>query len=93
MQIFVKQAISGPTLVYTCSEETTLQEFLQWVEDRTAIPEDYYFITYRGHAVPKYTDEQKNATFAQLGITKDTTVHLIGRLNVRPCAKKLNASA
>ena len=93
MQIFVKQPVAGPTLVYQCSEETTLENFLQWVEDKTAIPEQYYYILYSSHYIPKYTEDQKQKTFRQLGIVKETTILLNGRINVKPCAKKLNASA
>lgn len=93
MQIFVKQATAGSTLVFSCSEKTTLQEFLQWVDDKTAIPEEYYYITYNGHYVSKYTDEQKNSTFSILGIIKDSTIVLNGRMCVRPCPKKLNVAA
>ncbi len=93
MQIFVKQATPGATLVFSCSETTTLNEFLQWVEDKTAIPEAYYFITYGGHYIAKSTDEQKHTTFAQLGIKKETTLTLNGRLYVKGASKKLSASA
>ncbi len=93
MQIFVKPALPGSTLVYSCSEKTTLEEFLQWVEDKTALPEHFYYITYKGHYVPKYTDEQKKNTFGELGITKESTVTLNGRLCVKPSPQKLNAAA
>jgi hypothetical protein len=93
MQIFVKQPTASPTLLYTCSEQTTLNEFLLWVEDKTAISECHYYITYRGHYLAKSTEEQKASTFANLGITKDSTVHLNARLCVNVASKKLNASA
>lgn len=93
MQIFVKQPTAGKTLLYTCSEQTPLRDFLTWVEDSTAIPEHYYFIVNRGHYLPKETDEQKNATFINLGITDETTLYLNGRIGVKARSKKLNTSA
>jgi hypothetical protein len=93
MQIFVKPATPGSTLVYTCSEQTILEEFLQWVEDKTALPERFYYITYNGHYLPKYTEEQKKSTFGELGIKKESTLTLNGRLCVKPSAQKLNATA
>jgi len=93
MQIFVRPAVAGPTLVYTCSEKTTLNEFLQWVEDKTAIPESYYFIMYGGHYLAKFSEQQKNATFKELGIEKDTTISLNGRLCVKGVDKKLSSAA
>jgi hypothetical protein len=93
MQIFVRPPISGPTLVYTCSTKTTLAEFLQWVEDKTALSETYYYITYGGHPLAKSTDQQKQATFEELGIEKDTTILLNGRLCVKSASKKLSNAA
>ncbi len=93
MQIFVKQATAGCTLVFTCTEKTTLEEFLQWVEDKTALPEAYYYITYNGRYVHKLTDEQKKCTFSELGIKKESTITLNGRLSVKPGPQKLNAAA
>ena len=93
MQIFVKPAVAGPTLVFTCSEKTTLNEFLQWVEDKTALPEDYYYIIYGGHYLAKSTDEQKYVTFGELGIKQETTITLNGRLCVKSASKKLSNAA
>lgn len=92
MQIFVKQPIAGKTLLYHCSEKTPLCDFLTWVEDTTAIPEQYYFIMHKGHYLPKSTDEEKNSTFLTLGITNESTLHLTGRMSVKADSKKLNAS-
>jgi len=93
MQIFVKQPIAGKTLLYTCSEKTQLRDFLEWVQDITGIPEHYYFITYKGHYLPKSTDEHKDSTFLTLGITSECTLYLTGRMSVKADSKKLNASA
>ena len=89
----MKQPYSAPTLLYSCSEQTTLLEFFQWVEDKTAVSEDYYYIVYNGHYLHKSTEEERTATFAQIGIKKETTIHLCGRLSVKARAKKLNDSA
>jgi hypothetical protein len=93
MQIFVRTFSPSKTLVFPCSEKTTLEEFLQWVEDKTGIPEQYYFILHGGRYMYKYSDQQKACTFAQMGITNETTLHLNARFHVKAEPQKLNAAA
>jgi hypothetical protein len=92
MQLFVKQPIAGKTLLYTCSEQTPLRDFLTWFEDMTAIPEHCYFIVNNGRFLPKETDEQKDSTLLQLGVKNETTLTLTGRIRVKADSKKLNTS-
>jgi hypothetical protein len=93
MQIFVRTFSPTKTLVFHCSEATTLQDFLQWVEDKTGIPEEYYFIVYGGHCLNKCTPGEKDRTFKEMGITNESTLQLNGRFHVKREAQKLNAAA
>ncbi len=93
MQIFVVTFSPSKTLVFPCSEKTTLEEFLQWVEDKTGIPEQYYFILHGGRYVDKFTEDTKKNSFGRLGITNETTLRLNARFHVKVEPQKLNAAA
>ena len=78
MQIFVKHPSTGKTVVFDCSPQTTLEGFVEWVEDTTGWPPRSYFMTKSGKPISYPYEQQK--TFAELTILKDETITLTGRM-------------
>ncbi len=79
MQIFVREPQGHKTLVYDCSQHTTLSEFAQWIQDRTMWPQEKYYILLHGKIIPTYRPEHYEQTFAQLNIKREDTLNLMGR--------------
>lgn len=77
MQIFVKHPGDNRTLVCDCSPETTLEEFVEWIFDRTMWPQRAYYITHKSR--PVSMEPSKN--FKELGIQQEDTLTLIGRFH------------
>lgn len=80
MQIFVKHPGTGQTLVYSCSPETTVGDFLDWVWDKTWWPPHTYYITYKAKMFPIDGSEARMRTFGELNVQPDDTLHVVGRL-------------
>lgn len=81
MQIFVRHPGTGQTMVYTYSHETTIQEFTEWVQDRTLWPSYAYYILRSGKILPTTLPEFSEKTFGELQVEKEETFSLVGRLH------------
>jgi hypothetical protein len=81
MQIFVRHPSTGATLVFDCSKDTTLQDLIGWVEDKTGWPRNAYYIIRHGKLIPYKNQLEK--TFSELDIQADNTLHLTGRFSSR----------
>ena len=77
MQIFVKHPSTNQTLVFDCDENTKVSNLLEWIQDRIGWnPEQYYILTNGKH----WDTTRAEKTFADLGVSREQTFHLIGRL-------------
>jgi hypothetical protein len=79
MQIFVKHPSTGKTIIFDCSVETTLEKFVEWIQDSMGWPPRTYFITRHGKPISYPYDQVK--TFKELLIESNDTIHLTGRLS------------
>lgn len=80
MQIFVKHPSTNQTLLYDCSPETRLEEFIEWIYDRIGWPLKAYYMVHRSKIIDTKTSGQGSKTFEELGIKGEESINVIGRL-------------
>lgn len=80
MQIFVKHPSTNQTLIYECTANTRLEEFIEWIYDRIGWPLKTYYLVHRTKIIDTKTSGQASKTFKELGIENEDSVNVVGRL-------------
>jgi hypothetical protein len=80
MQVFVKHPSTNKTFVYNCEPSTTVADLLGYVMDSMGVESKHYYALANGKHMDTFTDQGLQKSFSELGIGRESTIHLIGRL-------------